>query len=256
MASGQKNYFRHSMNARNDHKLKTFMGLFGRNWREGYFYFFSLLELCGNDAQDGQTEHTFHINTLRELWGTSTKGAHDVCMKCTSSALVMCNTRANHVTFSIPNLLNYTGKYAPNAPNKEIKEKKEKKEIIISASDKIEQCEIIKKPSPLSFLFHSNPELQNWLNEGIHETHLMLLKKYSHHELADLIEKAFAWAAPRSIRAESWLYTFVSNKNTQAFNPNQAQASFKTKTHGVVATPENPTGNPYTAQRLAKEREA
>jgi uncharacterized phage protein (TIGR02220 family) len=127
MSSGKKNYFRHSMNARNDHKLKTFMSLFGRNWREGYFYFFSLLELCGNEAQDGKEEHTFHINTLRELWGTSTKGAHDVCNKCASCALVVCNIGTNHVTFSLPNLLNYVGKYDRNAPNKEIKEIKEKK---------------------------------------------------------------------------------------------------------------------------------
>jgi hypothetical protein len=153
--------------------------------------------------------------------------------------------------------LKFVGKYQEISPNKKKeKEKKENKIILSEQENKIEVLETIKKPSPLSFLFHSNPELQNWLNEGIHETHLMLLKKYSHHELADLIEKAFAWAAPRSIRAESWLYTFVSNKNTHGFNPNQAQASFKTKTHGVVATPENPTGNPYTAQRLAKEREA
>lgn len=118
MDSGKKNYFRHSMNARNDHKLRAFMDLFGRNWREGYFYFFTLLELCGNDARDGKVEHTFHKKTLRELWGTSAQGVHDVCTKCAQSALVMCIVGTDHVTFSIPNLLNYTGQYVPRAPNK------------------------------------------------------------------------------------------------------------------------------------------
>lgn len=141
MASGKKNYFRHSMNARNDHKLKTFMASFGRNWREGYFYFFSLLELCGNDAQDGKTEHTFHINTLRELWGTSTKGAHEVCKLCTSSALVMCNIGTNHVTFSLPNLLNYTGQYEKKGSNKSNQSKlNEIKESTLSASPVLENA--------------------------------------------------------------------------------------------------------------------
>lgn len=106
------------MNARNDHKLRTFMSSFGRNWRDGYFYFFTLLELCGNDARDGKTDHTFHINTLRELWGTSTKGVQEVCKLCTESALVMCNIRTSHVTFSLPNLLNYTGQYDRKPSNK------------------------------------------------------------------------------------------------------------------------------------------
>lgn len=129
MASGKKNYFRHSMNARNDHKLRSFMDMFGRNWRDGYFYFFTLLEMCGSDAQEGKTEHTFHKKTLRDLWGTSAQGVHDVCMKCTQSALVVCTLDTDHVTFSLPNLLNYTGKYEPNAPNKEKKINKTNKDI-------------------------------------------------------------------------------------------------------------------------------
>lgn len=155
------------MNARNDHKLKTFMSLFGRNWREGYFYFFSLLEICGSDAQEGKKEHTFHINTLRELWGTSTKGAHDVCNKCASSALVMCNISASHVTFSLPNLLNYVGKYETNAPNKEIKEIKEKKKgraLEIASDFTPEFFEPIDPPITAeiseSDLFTGNPQTQ------------------------------------------------------------------------------------------------
>lgn len=104
------------------------------------------------------------------------------------------------------------------------------------------------KPSPLSFLFSSSPDIQEWLNAGIHETHLMLLNKFSHHELVDLVEKAFAWAVPRGIKAETWLYTFVSNKKTTAYGSNSTKASFKKKSHGVTPTPDNPTGDPYQAQ--------
>lgn len=144
------------MNARNDHKLKTFMSSFGRNWREGYFYFFSLLELCGSAAQEGEKEHTFHVNTLRELWGTSTKGVHDVCNKCASSALVMCNIGTTHVTFSLPNLLNYVGRYEKSAPNKEnkIKEIKENKETEVTP--------------PFVEILNSEPETEsNVINTGL-----------------------------------------------------------------------------------------
>lgn len=156
MASGKKNYFRHSMNARNDHKLRAFMDSFGRNWRDGYFYFFTLLELCGPDAQDGKEEHTVHLKTLRDLWGTNTQGVLDVCQKYAESALVMCRLCAEdaqgvymlcaqdahdvrrscttRVIFPLPTLLNYVGRYDSKAPNKEIKQKKEIKESAAPAS--------------------------------------------------------------------------------------------------------------------------
>jgi hypothetical protein len=35
---------------------------------------------------------------------------------------------------------------------------------------------------------------------------------------------------------------------------NHAKAAFKSKSNGVTPTPENPTGNPYTAQRLEQEK--
>jgi len=85
------------------------------------------------------------------------------------------------------------------------------------------------------------------LNEGTFETHLLLLKKYqSHHELVDLVEKAFAWGAPKNKRAESWLYTFVSNKITNGFGLNSPK---KQKT---TPTPSNPTGNPYLEELRQK----
>lgn len=241
MASGKKNYFRHSMNARNDHKLRAFMDLFGRNWREGYFYFFTLLEMCGSDAQEGKTEHTFHKKTLRDLWGTSAQGVHDVCMKCTQSALVVCTVSADHVTFSLPNLLNYTGKYDSIAPNKR-KEKENKEKEINNI-----------KPSPLSFLFHARPEIQKWLDSGNHDTHTIILaRNKSHHELAELLEKAFDWSQGKDLRAETWLLTFVDNKKTTGFGSNQAQKTFKSKTNGVASTPENPTGDPYLQEAIDK----
>lgn len=102
------------------------------------------------------------------------------------------------------------------------------------------------KASPLSFLFNNRPDIQDWLDKGNHDTHYAVLSQNkSHHELVDLIERAHAWALPRNQRSETWVLTFVTNKNTTAYGANLAQ---KSKT---PITPGNPTGNPYRAQRIA-----
>ena len=256
MASGNKNYFRHSFNARNDEFI---VGLMNEFKEKGYYMWFALCEMSGEMIADGHAwPLKFNQSRLyKEL-------------KCNHSTLTLfltyCGSRSKvHSTYSdstfnleIPNLSKYIGKYSKISPNKrKEKEIKEKEIIIISNEKNLPEKDSqlsLKKSSPLSFLFSSNPEIQAWLDDGIHETHMMLLKKYSHAELADLIEKAFVWAKPRKIRAETWLFTFTSNKNTQAYGVNQGQVKFKSKTNGVASTAENPTGNPYKAQRLAMER--
>ena len=146
MASGKKNYFRHSFSARNDHRLKAFMELFGRDWKSGYFYFFTLLEMCGEDALEGKIEHTIHLKTLRELWGISTKSAQEVCTKFAESALIMCTFSANSVSFSIPNLGKYLGRYDYGAPNKRKEKEKKEKEIENSVSVSGNVVEISDQP--------------------------------------------------------------------------------------------------------------
>lgn len=111
---------------------------------------------------------------------------------------------------------------------------------------------IIIKASPLSFLFDSKPLIQEWLNAGNHDTHLVLVKEHSHHELAELIEKAYDWAQAKNQRAETWLITFMNNKNTKAYGANQAQKSFSRKSNGLTPTPENPTGSPYLQEAIDK----
>ena len=45
---------------------------------------------------------------------------------------------------------------------------------------------------------------------------------------------------------------FGSDENKPELPPNRPQKSFKSKTNGVVATPQNPTGNPYIQEALEK----
>lgn len=101
---------------------------------------------------------------------------------------------------------------------------------------------ILKKPSPLSFLFDQMPEVQKWLNEGSHDTHALLVKNFSHHILAEEVPKLFTWAQKKSVRAESWMHTRLLNIDTKLYGAN------KGKVIKSLATPDNPTGDPYKAE--------
>lgn len=88
---------------------------------------------------------------------------------------------------------------------------------------------IIIKPSPLSFLFDQMPAVQDWLNNGSHDTHALLVTKFSHHVLAEEIPKMFAWASKKDVRAENWMYPKLLNVDTQAYTANSAKKSFSTQ---------------------------
>lgn len=115
------------------------------------------------------------------------------------------------------------------------KDKDKDSSFINSNKEELVITKPFKKPSPLSFLFGNSPQIQEWLDEGIHETHMMLLRKHSHHELIGLIEKAYAWAFPRGKRAETWLYTFGDSKKTAGYGANLAHKSFSGKTNTTTS---------------------
>jgi hypothetical protein len=157
MTDGTKDYFRHSFHALKDVELRAFMNQFGRNWREGYFYYFSLLEYCASIAEPSQIDFKIHIDDLRNLWGTNTKGVQSVCKVFANSALLVCKPCtnfdqtlikhcanfdqtlrkhcANYVFFSIPNLPKYFGSYPLNE-----RKGNKRKEKEIKLNNKQERC--------------------------------------------------------------------------------------------------------------------
>lgn len=249
MASGKKNYFRHSFFARNDMKLKLLRDRVGIGF---YFYYFSLLEQCGEASSENLKDiYEFHNSTIRNLWSINLKKSERIAIEMMSVGLLEFKKLENSFLFTIPNFSKYMGRYESklesNSPNKrKEKERKEKESKLNTEAEKnlpkIESQEVLKKASPLSFLFDHRPDIQTWLNLGNHDTHLILVKERSHHELVELVPKAFDWAAQKNLRAESWLRTFMLNQNTHGYGSNQAK---KSKT---APTPNNPTGNPYKAQ--------
>lgn len=227
--SGKFGYFRHSVTVGSDPKMAVFCELLGRRSKEAYHYYFKLLELCAFESEEGQTEFKFHEKTLRTTWDIPSKNLAEICRVLTLSELATLEIRASHVVCTLVNLPKYLGSYSAKEKKKE--EKKEKK---------------ILEQSPLSVLFKTDDEIQSWLLTGTEASQKELLEKHSHHVLAEEIKKAYLWQLEKSPRkAGTFLITWMSNKKTSAFNPNQAQ---KSKT---AVTPDNPTGNPYTAQRLA-----
>lgn len=227
--SGKFGYFRHSVNTRNDPKMKVFQNLLGRKAKEAYHYYFKLIELCAGEAVEGQTEFTFHENTLRVTWETNAKGVQELCTHLTLSALCVCTHHASHVVCDLVNLPKYLGSY----DTKEKKEKKGKESKVL-------------EHSILSTLFKPEDPIQPWLLTGTEAAQEEILKKYSHHVLAEEIKKAFLWQLEKSPRkAGSFLVTWMSNKKTSAFNP---------KSPKVASSPENPTGDPYLQQVIDMDK--
>jgi len=134
MASGKKNYFRHSFHAR---KNADIAGLIEDHGKEAYFHFFGLVEVCAEKASDkfpDDSRFIFRRSTLcRELLVTNSRLArHLVAM--TPSLVDQVVVTEKEVEILFPKLAKYMGKYESkllsNSPNKrkEIKEKKENKE--------------------------------------------------------------------------------------------------------------------------------
>lgn len=134
MASGRKNYFRHSIFARKDPKL---VRLIDDHGKEAYFHFFALLELCAEVACDDFPvggKFVFRRSTLcHELRVTNSRlGHHLLAMQ--SALLCESVLSEKEVEILMPNLAKYMGRYdtkkEPNSPNKrkekEIKEKERK----------------------------------------------------------------------------------------------------------------------------------
>lgn len=110
--------------------------------------------------------------------------------------------------------------------------------------------EILKKPSPLSFLFDHMPEVQAWLDMGNHHTHLLMVKKFAPEILVAEVQDMYSWAKRNEVRAETWMLNRLNNKNIAANGAKRPQKSFSRKTNGVTPTPENPTGDPYLQEAL------
>lgn len=175
MASGKKNYFRHSFGARNDEFIVELMEEFGV---QGYFYFFSLIEVCA-EKTEGSLDYnvTIHASTLRKELRLTTRRLNQFLTFLQERSKVRYTLVKHSYEIIIHNLPKYLGRYKneiqKNAPNKrkekenklnEIKLNKRKpenpkKEILVGAIAPLSECEIASE-----MLADVSHELQNsWL---------------------------------------------------------------------------------------------
>jgi hypothetical protein len=139
MASGKKNYFRHSTSAFEDPKIQKAISLLGY---EGYAYYFILLELFAKQCENEfKNPIVIHQQTVRIVLRKSQQSCHKVVTKLQESGLFVVTFTESFYEFHIPNLAKYLGKYETkidsNSPNK----RKEKE-------NKIKESKIYKNITP------------------------------------------------------------------------------------------------------------
>ncbi|MFT5519622.1 MAG: putative phage protein (TIGR02220 family) [Enterobacterales bacterium] len=130
MASGKKNYFRHSMSAFEDDKIQDAIDKLGY---EGYAYYFILLEVLAKQCEDEvKNPIRIHQQSLRNVWRKHTKSCIKVVEKLQESGLFVATFNESFIEFDIPNLAKYLGKYSnkssPNLSNKRKEKKRKEKE--------------------------------------------------------------------------------------------------------------------------------
>jgi len=191
MASGKKNYFRHSFNAFEDEKIQNAIALLGY---EGYAYYFILIELLAKKCDaEFKNPIRIHQQSLRNVWRKQSKSCNKVVKKLQESGLFVATFSESFIEFDIPNLSKYMGKYtikkSPNTPNKKKRKEKKRKESKKGVFD-------------FNLIYDAYPKKQGKKNgieklEKIITTQLMFdevlegSKKYKKHCLNKSIEKQY-----------------------------------------------------------------
>jgi hypothetical protein len=241
MASGRKNYFRHSMTAFEDSKIQKAIELLGY---EGYAFYFILIELLAKQCDANfHNPIKIHQQTLRIVWRKSQQSCNKVVTKLQQSGLFVVTFSESFYEFDIPNLAKYLGtydgKFSPNAPNKRKENEIKVNEIKVNETKTKPKVLVAQKISPLAFLFPESDEVQKWLLTGKAEVQKSLLDNYSHHILAQEIRKAYLWQSVKSKRkSDLFLMNWLGNVKTNGFNPNRGEAGFSgaTPTHCQPST--------------------
>ena len=155
MAKGLRNYFRHYFNARNDEMIVALMDQFGL---QGYFYFFSLIEICSEKVQDCPHESvTLHAATLRKELRLTTRKLNLLLTFLEQESKIGWTLVGHSYQIKISNLPKYLGKYDfKNSKKGPIKRKENK-----IKQNKIKENKIKESESVSSFHDAKN-FLENW----------------------------------------------------------------------------------------------
>ena len=114
MASGKKNYFRHSFFAHRDEKIVKIIEQFGM---AGYGYFWILIELCAEQVDGELPDYfTFHQRTLLSSLVVRKDKLHSYLAATSQLLLIHAEVEETTVKLYIPNLPKYLGRYKDKKP--------------------------------------------------------------------------------------------------------------------------------------------
>lgn len=128
MASGKKNYFRHSAAARRDIKL---VNMVAKHGKQAYFHFFILVEMCAERALDdelnGDEEFVFHKRIVcNDLIVSPQKLALHLA-PINEFQLGEAVVDGDEVKIKFPNLPKYLGRYGTKFTSNSTNKRKENK---------------------------------------------------------------------------------------------------------------------------------
>jgi hypothetical protein len=122
MASGKKNYFRHSMFARNDDFVMGIMDKFGL---DGYYYWFALIEMCAEQCADEmKIVCRFHESSLYAGLRCNSRRLRPVLDYMQTSTRLLYNYSDKFYEIEIANLSKYMGFYENKKESNSSKERK------------------------------------------------------------------------------------------------------------------------------------
>jgi hypothetical protein len=108
MASGKKNYFRHSTSAFEDPKIQGLVNLYGL---KGYAYYFILLELCARQCENEfKEEIVVHTRTALSQLRKTPSGLSELLSAMTRLGLLQYSMEENFLKIKVPKLAKYMGK--------------------------------------------------------------------------------------------------------------------------------------------------
>lgn len=219
MASGKKNYFRHSFFAHNDIKMKRFRDEVGIGF---YFYYFSLLECLGTECEyESKDQFEVHFSTFRSLWGGNLKKINNILNKMNAVGLIFCENADNSFIISIPNFPKYLGKYTnkidSNYPNK----RKEKESKV--KESKVKEKSITATPTKKNNLFEINNKF-NLTDDDMESKYIIqrirptrqdeLLEKWDVEYLKEQFLKAYGFYSekltPEKFSKKNWVSSMTA----------------------------------------------
>lgn len=168
---------------------------------------------------------------LSSWTGLSEMQVRTVLRDLQSTQEITIKTTKNYSIITILNWDKYQGEDEQNnhQNNQQITNKQPTDNQQITTSKNANNAKNVKNAknniiSPLAFLFDADDEIQDWLKTGTTASQNELLANHSHHVLVEEIKKAYLWQLEKKARkAGTFLITWMSNKKTAAFMPNQAQ---------------------------------